>query len=350
MMGHGGDVRAASEETGIPVERIIDFSASINPLGMPGSVVAAISEGIPMVVHYPEPFSGRLTRHIGRWLGVAPGSVICGNGSTELIYLLARAMSPRRVLIPQPTFAEYERACRLQGAACVPLVLRKENGFLIDPDAFASASAGCDMAFLCNPNNPTGGVLEREAVLAIARETRRRACRLVVDEAFIDFLPEHSVVREAAETGHLIVLRSLTKFYALSGLRIGFAVLSAQEADILRGHKEPWTVNTLAEQAAMAAILDTDYQTRTLSVISGERESLAKGFQAAGVEHFPGTANYYLIRMNRAQEVSAVLRHRGILVRDCSNFAGLDGSYLRVAVRSRTENERLMQELAACAA
>jgi histidinol-phosphate/aromatic aminotransferase/cobyric acid decarboxylase-like protein len=221
VKAHGGDVYRAIEETGMAMSEIVDFSASINPLGMPASVIDAIRKGIPELVHYPDPFADRLAVRIAKRLGIAERALLCGNGSTELIYLLVRAFRPRKVLMPQPTFSEYERACRLQEAEIEPFPLSRKRGFAIDRKAFTAAMKGRDMAFLCNPNNPTGSIMERESVLKIAEHARSSGCRLVVDEAFIDFIPEHTIVREASETGSLIVLRSLTKFYALSGLRAG---------------------------------------------------------------------------------------------------------------------------------
>lgn len=354
MTEHGGDVYRASEETGIPIGEIIDFSASINPLGMPHSVIEAIKDGIPLVVHYPDLFAERLARRLALHLDIDPQSVLCGNGSTELIYLLARALAPRRVLIPAPTFSEYARACRMQeGTECVSFPLLREDGFTIDPGKFGEALRGCDLAFLCNPNNPTGIVLERDSVIEIVKAAERQSCRLIVDEAFIDFSPEHSVVREVAGKSGLIVLRSLTKFYALSGLRIGYAVLPKGLSESVWKQKEPWTVNTLAQVAAMAAIDDNDFQTRSMEIIQQGKTLLSQGFRSMGIEHLPPAANYFLLRTDKAGEILARLRKRGILLRDCSSFDGLDSSYLRVAVRSPDENGKLLRELGticACAA
>ncbi len=352
MREHGGDVYSASEETGIPVNEIIDFSASINPLGMPASVVAAIKDGIPLLVHYPDPFADRLARLLAGHIDIDPQSVLCGNGSTELIYLLVRALAPRRVLIPVPTFSEYERACRMrEGTQCVPFPLHREKGFAIDPAGFDEAMAGCDLAFLCNPNNPTGTVLDRESVIAIVKAAKKHSCCLIVDEAFIDFSPEHSVVREVAGNSCLIVLRSLTKFYALSGLRIGYAVLPKHLIESVRKQKEPWTVNTLAQLAATTAIDDREFQAQSMKIIQEGKELLSQGFRSLGIDHLPPAANYILLRTERAPEALPRLRRKGILLRDCSSFNGLDSTYLRVAVRGPVENARLLAEMGAlCAA
>lgn len=347
MKEHGGNIYRASEKTGIPISRIMDFSASINPLGVPKSVVQAIQESIRYLPHYPEPLAEQFTMQLGRHLGLDPQTILCGNGSTELIYLVARALAPRNVLIPAPTFSEYERAClMLRGTSCVRLVLTRENNYDIDPEEFIAAMAGCDMAFLCNPNNPTGRLLKREVVLAIAEAAERLSCYLVVDEAFIDFAPEHSVVHDVAHYSHLIVLRSLTKYYALSGLRIGYGVFPRSVAGLMRDHKEPWTVNSLAQKAGSVALNDQAYQEKTIAVIKEGKQFFEKGFRDLGLDYVPSAVNYYLLRLLNAKAAIGSLQKKGILIRDCSNFPGLDGSYVRVAVRALEENAALLKELA----
>lgn len=346
MTEHGGNVFLASAETGIPVNEMLDFSASINPLGVPDSVAAVIRENIGLLVHYPDPFAEGISRDLSQHLSVPARNILCGNGSTELIYLIVRALQPKRVLIPAPTFSEYERACVLnKGTSCTRYDLSRQDGFEIDPGQFIAAMAGCDMTFLCNPNNPTGRLLQREAVLDLVRAAERAGCLLVVDEAFIDFTPDQSVARDVEENTHLIVLRSLTKFYALSGLRIGYGIFPDQIVHRVRGHKEPWTVNTLAQLAAATAIRDRAYQMRTTEVISAEKGYLEQGFRNLGIEFFPSSANYYLFKSSSGSAVVSKLRKKGILVRDCSNFTGLDETYFRVAVRSREENIILLKEL-----
>jgi len=349
---HGGNVYQASAETGIPLDRIIDFSASINPLGVPETVVQVIREGIKYLPHYPEPFAEQLTMQLGRHLDIDPGMILCGNGSTELIYLVVRALAPRKVLIPAPTFSEYERACNVQrGTTCVPYVLSPEDNFDLDVNRFISAMEGCDMAFLCNPNNPTGRLLTRDAVITLADAAERLNCYLVVDEAFIDFTNEPGMVRDVMNYSHLIVLRSLTKFYALSGLRIGYGVFPASLMGLMKKHKEPWTINLLAQQAGIAAINDTVYQRKTISSIAEGKRFVEQGLSTLGIEYLPSAVNYYLLRSGQAQEIVESFRKKGILVRSCSNFAGLDDSYLRIAVRSLEDNAVLLKELArTCAA
>ncbi len=347
MTGHGGNIYRVAEETGIPVRSIIDFSASINPLGVPESVAAVIREHIPLLAHYPEPLAESLAMHLGKHLGIDSRTILCGNGSTELIYLVVRALAPSRVLIPAPTFSEYERACRLlRGTSCVHYALSRENGFAVEPERFIAAMAGCDMAFLCNPNNPTGRLLDRDSVRAVADAAKRMSCYLAVDEAFIEFAPGHSAVHDVSKNQHLIVLRSLTKYYALPGLRVGYAVLPQALMPRMKEHKEPWTVNSLAQKAAIAALDDTAYRERTGSVIGQWKKELEEGLDSLRIDRVPSAANFILIRMENAAETVLALRKKGILVRECDNFPGLNGADVRIAVRSGRENAAFLKELA----
>ncbi len=346
---HGGNIYAASRRTGIPVERILDFSASINPLGVPKRAALAMKQQINLLPHYPEPYAETLTAAIAARLGVDPATIICGNGSTELIYLIPRVLKPAKVLLTAPTFSEYERACRTAGAAKLAAYeLRRETSFDLDPDRFIDmmSKESCDIAFLCNPNNPTGRLLSGSDVLRIADAGRKLSCFLVVDEAFIDFCPAASVVEEVASNPWLIVLRSLTKFYALSGIRLGYGVFHPSVAEKMRVCKEPWTVNSLALAAGLASLEDVSYGKASLEAMEREKSFLEEALGKAGIEFVPSAANYYLLRIPGKPHAAAALEQKGILVRQCENFASLDPSYIRTAVRSRAENERLVKELA----
>jgi threonine-phosphate decarboxylase len=239
--------------------------------------------------------------------------------------------------------------------------LRCEDNFDVSPEAFVNAMSGvpsdgrrtksavhqpCDMAFLCNPNNPTGRLLEKRDVLSIADAARRLKCYLVVDEAFIDFSAGQSVSGKVEGNRYLIVLRSMTKFFALSGLRIGYAVFHPLVTPVVNACKEPWTVNSLAQAAGIAVLEDEPYQKASVEAMAQEKSFMEEGLRRIGVQFIPSRANYYLLKAPRAQEMRMALEERGILVRDCSSFAGLDETYVRVAVRSRKENRILLREMA----
>jgi len=343
---HGGNIYKIAEEMAIPEEKIIDFSASINPLGISSHVKDAIRKELDNLVNYPDPSVKMLRHKLSQHHNIDPEALLCGNGSTELIYLIPRALRPKAVLVTSPAFSEYERACTLSQESRVrSQELTKEESFAIKPQEFIDAMRGCDMAFLCNPNNPTGHLLNRNAVLDIAKAAMKAKCYLVVDEAFIDFCPEASVIKDVQEYPSLIVLRSMTKFYALTGLRIGYGIFHSDLTGRINDFKEPWTVNNLAQKAAIAALEDNPYRDATFSLIKAEKEYLEKCFHEAGIKFFPSAANYYLLELDSARMVIAGLRKKGILVRDCSNFNGLDSSYVRVAVKSRKHNKVLIKEL-----
>ncbi|MBI5075199.1 MAG: threonine-phosphate decarboxylase [Nitrospirae bacterium] len=346
MTGHGGNIHKASQISGLPLKQILDFSASINPLGLPKTAIAAIRKAISLLPHYPEPFADSLASRIALHYSLPPESLICGNGSTELIYLIPRVLKPKRILVAAPTFSEYERACKsIQKSEVRKLKLRPESRFDINPEAFIKSMHGCDLAFLCNPNNPTGRLIKRKDVLKIADAAREFGCYLAVDEAFMDFCPDETVMKYVSRNPYLIVLRSLTKFYALAGLRIGFGVFPLPFAQRMKIQKEPWTINCLADAAGRAVLNDTGYRSRSLEMMHGEKQFLEAGLERLGINHIRSVANYYLLEMKYAQKVIRDLSKKGILLRDCSNFDGLAETYMRIAVRSRKENKILLKEL-----
>ncbi len=360
---HGGNIYRLAEELKIQERKIIDFSASVNPIGVSKKVKTEIRKHLKYLHNYPDPGTKRLRKRLAQYHGIDPEIILCGNGSTELIYLITRALKPKNVLITAPTFSEYERACQISSELRVlSYELKKENNFEINPDEFINAMGGrgwinnsslithhsslpCDMAFLCNPNNPTGRLLKKDIVLGIAEAARDLKCILVVDEAFIDFCPEDSVIKEVENNPYLIVLRSMTKFYALSGLRLGYGVFPQHLIGRLKEYKEPWTVNNLAQRAAVVAVKDKVYRNETFRLIKEEKRFLEKGFKKLGIEFFHSDANFYLLKISNADEICQQLRKKYLLVRDCSNFIGLDSTYIRVAVKSHRENTVLLKEL-----
>ncbi len=350
MRRHGGNIYRFSEEYGIPERRIIDFSSSINPLGISKAISRELQGSLKCLYGYPDIDAMKLRRRLSELHDIVPESLICGNGSTELIYLVVRALRPEKGLIPAPTFSEYEKAViishpRVAKSHLKYFMLDKKNNFEISPGGYVRALKGCDMAFLCNPNNPTGRLLKKDEVIKIADSAKALKCYLIVDEAFIDFCPEESVIKEVTKNPYLIVLRSLTKFYALAGLRLGYAVFPLSLVKLIEDYKEPWTVNTLAQRAGITAVNDISFKNETFRTIKKEKKFLEEGFEKLRIDYIPSAANYYLIRTKKATDIIASLKNKGILVRDCSNFYGLDNSYIRIAVKSRRHNALLLKEL-----
>ncbi len=362
---HGGTVFTTARALGFETSRMLDFSASINPLGMPASVRNALRRHLKHIVHYPDTQATELVSALANHHGIDASSLLCGNGCTELIHLVVRALYPARVLIPAPTFSEYERAATASRQWCAGgqkcelsyFPLTEKDSFRLDADAFINAMARMvstasppHLAFLCNPNNPTGAATPREDVLKIARAARKLRCYLVVDEAFIDFCPEHSVMDAVPHNTYLIVLRSMTKFYALAGLRLGFGIFPSAVRKKMESLREPWSVNSLAQIAGLAAIADDSFRARSLRLIAREKIFLEKSFEALDIRFISSSANFYLFKMLNAPTVVDTLARKGILIRSCSNFRGLSSAYLRIAVRSHTENIHFIEEFTKCKA
>lgn len=347
---HGGNLRTLSESAGVPAGQILDFSANINPLGLSSKVEAAIREAIPSVVHYPDPEATALRRALALYHDLSPDLVLPGNGSTELIYLLARALRPRSAVVLHPAFSEYEAALEPAGCRAERALLSEEDDFLPRASSLASRIEGHDAVIFANPNNPSGSLVHRDALLALVGACEASGATIIVDEAFVDFVEEFSLKDCLDRFSRLILLRSMTKFFSLPGLRLGYLLASADLLRRLSPWKEPWSVNGLAQAAGLAALEDREYQECSRALIPSWREALATGLQKFGVFRvFPGAANYLLVKSLdprwTAPALKSALLKRGIAIRDCSSFPGLDRRFVRLAVRRPEENQTLLRAL-----
>jgi threonine-phosphate decarboxylase len=350
---HGGDVFAVARSLGVPPERLLDFSASINPLGMAPGVPQALAGCVERLVHYPDKDSAELKEALAACHGVNAAQLTVANGSTELIHLLPRVAGGRRGLIVAPAFAEYASALARCGWEIDYFCLDAQDGFALSLAALEEKLAGgYDMLFLCNPANPTGALLPRTTISAVLRLCQAHGTFFVLDEAFIDFCEEESAKQLIASAERAVVLRSMTKFFGIPGLRLGYAIAAPGTIAALHALQDPWSVNTLAQVAGVVSLADRDYQERTRALVDRERERLAVALaDLPELTVFPSNANYLLVQIRSgmtAAQLRGTLLKEGVLVRDCSNFEGLDGRFFRVAVRLNEENERLVQLLAGC--
>lgn len=348
---HGGTVFASARSLGIRPEELLDFSASINPLGPAPGVQEAVCSSFEKVLHYPDRESFELRRTLADIHRVGIDNLVVANGSTELIYLLPRLLPGTKGLIIAPAFSEYAQALNRAGWQTGHLLLSPDDGFALSLEKLAERLAeGFDLLFLCNPANPTGTLLPPAMIEEILRLCRRAGAFLVLDEAFMDFCEEASAKGLFAESGGGIVLRSMTKFYAIPGLRLGYAVGDAELIRCCAESLEPWSVNTPAQVAGVASLASDGYRERTLGYVSAEREALARGLaELPGLKPFPSAANFLLVEMRidlTAAELRSRLLEKRILIRDCANFQGLDGRFFRIAVRTTEENRRLLAALA----
>ena len=345
---HGGNLLKLALAAGKPVGEILDFSANINPLGPPEGFRSLISARTGDLVHYPDPDCTDLVRAFAVRYRVAENEILMGNGSTELLYLLPQLLGKVRALIPVPAYVDYERAAELAGLAVERLPLREKDGFAPDLAVITAALRGDEIVFLGRPNNPTGHMIPAAALRDLA--SRHPHTIFVSDEAFADFAPEAETLIESGRPANIIILKSLTKFYAMPGLRLGGVVAAPELIRRLRDRTPPWSVNTLAQAVGAAALRDTAYAEETLRFVRDRREGLFAALQALpGLTVYPGTANFLLLRSDRrnldAPEIAQHLLADGIAIRICANFAGLDRRFFRIAVRTETENDRLLGAL-----
>lgn len=339
LYAHGGNVQRAAREEGIAPDRILDFSANINPMGLPPRAAERLGRDAVdsrTWACYPDPELTELRAAISDYVDVEPGCIAIGGGADSLIHATVRALAPRRCVIPIPAFCEYERACRAFGCEPIPIAL----------DSSIRMSAG-DLIVLNNPHNPTGACASRASMLDRVRMARDSGATVLVDEAFIDYAPDASVTRNAAAQESVVAIRSLTKFFGCPGLRVGYAAASLQTIASVRAQLPPWPVTTLASNALADALRDRDYRVQTLSQNERERSAMSKAFQSLGCHVPPSAANFLLVRMPSGISASAtyrrLLREYAILVRQCDGFVGIEADrYLRIAVRSETENEQLI--------
>ena len=341
---HGGDWAGFALAHGRPP---LDFSANISPLGVPTGVQEALREAAGQADRYPDPLCRVLRTALADHEGVPAERILCGNGAADLIFRAVMARRPRRALVTAPTFAEYETALRTVGCGVEHVILRAERGFALDssfPDAITPET---DMAFLCEPNNPTGVTTAPALLTQILERCRETGTLLVLDECFGDFLdaPEaHTRKADLATFPNLLLLKAFTKLYAMAGVRLGYA-LCADTAllERMRGAGQPWAVSSLAQAAGTAALRETDYVRRVRELTAAERPWLLRQLAGLGLRVVPGEANYLLFQSPRP--LTEPLARQGILLRNCGNYVGLDETWYRVAVRTRIDNQRLIESL-----
>lgn len=350
---HGGDIYGAARSLQCNPREIYDFSANINPLGTSPLALKAIAENLDLIRHYPDPRCTDLRAALTKHLKVAPEKMLPGNGAAELIYLLARVMGYRRAVITAPTFVEYGAAITSAGGVICEVPLLEEEEFILPVSRVKKAMDSADVVFICNPNNPTGKAVQRAVIQSIVNYAKECGATVVVDEAFIDFIhrqEQYTVLPLLDNYPNLVVLYSLTKFFGIPGLRLGVLIAAEPMIKKLESAIDPWNVNSLAQIAGAAALADEDYMTRTRQIIWQEKEFLCRAIsQIPGLKAYAGEANYLLVKINNralnSSQLVAQTARRGVLVRDCASFNGLGNRYIRVAVKTRAENEVLLNVL-----
>jgi len=348
---HGGNLRELLGARDRPAGPMLDLSASINPLGASPQVIRALLAALPSITRYPDPEASALVEALSRYHDVPARHVVAGHGSTELIYLLARALAPRRALVVHPAFSEYEAALEPLGCAVERVVGRGDAGWIPPRDALLERVGQVDLVVLANPSNPTGALAPAELLEELAAACAEARVSLVVDEAFIDFVEGRSLKSTVSRRPWLGVLRSLTKFFALPGLRVGYALLGERLRERVEGWREPWSVSALAEAAGIAALADRAYRAQTLRVVPAWRAALCVGLERlGGLRVYPSVTNYLLVGIERpgltAAALAAALLRDGIAIRSGASFPGLGPNHVRIAVPRPEDQQVLLAALA----
>lgn len=345
MKAHGGDVYGVSEELGIPVEECLDFSANINPLGIPAAVKAAMENAISRLDHYPDPECRELTQAIGQHLHVKPETILCGNGGADILYRIVYAAKPKKAVIPAPTFLAYEEALRQVGAEISFYYM--DEKMEVGNDILGMITEETDILFLCTPNNPTGLLISGEVLKAVMERAKDTGTRVVLDECFMDFVVKErrwSMVGDTAKFPNLVIVKSFTKLYGIPGIRLGYAVCS--DAFFLQKMKkagQTWPVNTVAVAAGLAALKEEGFARDTVEYVRREREWLAGELKSLGLCVCDGQADYLFFRAPGRENLYETLLADKIVIRRCCNYVNLTAEHYRIAVKRHEENERLVQ-------
>ena len=340
---HGGDWAGFETEYG---KTPLDFSASISPLGLPEGVRAAALRALEKADRYPDPLCRRLCAALSAYHGVPVSNIVCGSGASDLIYRLCHTLKPKSAAVFVPGFAEYARA--LRETACSVTEIPLASDFRLTEEQLKQIPEDCELLFLCNPNNPTGLLTGRELLLPLLDFCREHGTILAVDECFLDFCEDaadYSLVSVLAEYPELIVIRAFTKTYAMAGLRLGYVLCgSTALAEKLRASGQPWAVSAVAEEAGAAALCEENYVNQLRALIKTERQHMSTALEALGLRVVPGEANFLLFHCADSG-LAKELRERGVLIRDCASFAGLQKGWYRTAVRTEAENTVVLETI-----
>jgi threonine-phosphate decarboxylase len=349
---HGGDLWLVERALGLRAESIIDFSSNANPYGPSPKAIRALLDKIWMLNAYPDDEAEALKERLAECYGLRPSNFVVGNGSTEIIYMFSMlVVREGPVGVHIPTFSEYERAVRAYGGRCLFTRPHAHDQPSVE-ELMGLMDLGARAVFLCNPNNPNGAVMRPEDIEELLHEADKREVYVLLDEDFVELADEGSARSFASEVerfNRLVVLRSFSKSHGLAGLRVGYAIASKEVVERLESLRVRWNVGLLAQEAAIAALDDVEHVEAARRLVKREKPKLIEGLKKISwLRLIYGYANFLLLELKEkftSSSLKAELARRGLLVRDCSNFRGLNDKYVRVAVKKPWENERLICEL-----
>jgi threonine-phosphate decarboxylase len=351
---HGGQLRQIAARYAIPAERLLDFSANINPAGPPPSVLTAIRRALEepsTLAMYPDLELVQLKQAIARYTGIEPGNIAVANGFVPLLEAALRSRKIKRCLLPVPSFREYRNALENAVVIVAPYHLSPDDNFRYVPDTIRRAllEHSCDAILLANPQNPSGATCDIDDMQRLVGMAAHYGVTVLLDEAFIDYCPARSVAQWSIEQGNTIVFRSVTKFFAIPGLRVAYAVGGSSNVDAMNHFIAPWPITSFASDAVCAALLDEVYAEESRAANDRRRFRLEQELAELKIATYPSSANFLLLRFSAEVDVSLLweklIGQEHVVLRSCANFEGLAPGHLRVAVRSEPENESLVRSL-----
>lgn len=353
--GHGGNVKEISRTYNIKPEDIIDFSANINPLGMPESAKECIINNLNQIEKYPDISYYDLKEDIRRYENsrldydiVLSSNIILGNGAAEVIYNVVRAINPHKTLIMAPTFSEYEEAVSSISKETIIYELKESDDFKLTEEILKVINNDINMIFICNPNNPTGSLVSQELILKVLVRASETNTSVVIDESFLDFVKDDfSMISYLNKYDNLIIIKSLTKFFAIPGLRIGYGLCGNKYFSQKAATMSPaWNINILADICARTCLNDKKYINDSIDFMEKERIYMYNELKKVNyLQVYEPSVNFIFFKVKNKIDLKEELLKKNILIRSCSNYHGLDKRYFRIAVRTHEENIRMLNAL-----
>ncbi|HKK95178.1 MAG TPA: histidinol-phosphate transaminase [Anaerovoracaceae bacterium] len=342
-MKHGGDYIGYFNKYGIMP---IDYSENTSPFGIPEGVKSAICDSLEEASRYPDTLCRNLKTALARYHKVEEDYIICGNGAADIIFKLSLALKPKKAVVTAPTFSEYEEALSLSGCKVRHHILKAEKNFEITEDILNDIKDDLDVIFICQPNNPTGKICDRDLLNRILNKCNEKEILLVIDECFLDFIRDgESSISKLKDYENLFILKAYTKLYAMAGVRLGYGLTSNKKLlEEISKSGQPWSVSIMAQAAGIAALREYDYVEKVVKNTEDESKYLKAELKRLGIKYYDSKANYILMYSND-YEFDSKMEEKGFLIRNCSNYIGLDVGYYRISVKKHEDNARLIKAM-----
>jgi threonine-phosphate decarboxylase len=349
---HGGNIYQVARRKGLKPENIIDFSANINPLGYSSRVKNVLASSENAILNYPDPIAYDFINALSSFHNLPAENFLVGNGSTEFIYLLPGIIRPKSVLVVAPTFTEYKYSFQqAKGVLFYYNTLEKDHFVIQQKKLFDELKRGYSALYICNPANPTGVLVPEGTMKEIIGYACKKGTSVILDETFMDFTEQHSLKAQIKNFDNLYILRSMTKFFALPGLRAGYLISNGKNIEKIIKRQEPWSMNAIAQQAGIESLKDHAHMQKSILYVRETREAFVKELtKLPYLTVFKGSANFLLLKLNESAPVTVSglyekLLDKGIVIRTCEDFQGLSDMFFRIAVKKKNENKKLVSEL-----